>query len=140
MASKLNPYLSFKDIAREAMEFYKTVFGGKLTIQTFADLHAASEPSEDNLVMHSVLESDNGITFMASDTPARMEYKPGTNFSMSLSGDDEVELRTYFQKLSEGGTVTMPLEKAIWGDTFGMCVDKFGITWLVNILVTTNQS
>ncbi|MEP7204754.1 MAG: VOC family protein [Candidatus Saccharibacteria bacterium] len=140
MSIKLNPYIGFKDNARGAMEFYKTVFGGKLTIQTFADLHAADDPSEDDLVMHSVLEVGNDITFMASDTPARMDYKPGTNFSMSLSGDDETELRVYFQRLSEGGTVTMPLEKAIWGDTFGMCVDKFGITWLVNILVTTNQA
>lgn len=139
MANKLNPYLGFKDNARQAMEFYKTVFGGALTVQTFADLHAAADPSEDNLVMHSVLEADNGIVFMAADTPVRMEYKPGTNFSMSLSGDGEAELHDYFKKLCEDGTVTMPLEKAIWGDTFGMCIDKFGITWLVNILVTTNQ-
>jgi PhnB protein len=52
---------------------------------------------------------------------------------MSLSGDNEAELRTYFMKLSAGGTVTMPLEKAPWGDTFGMCTDKFGVAWLVNI-------
>jgi PhnB protein len=62
-----------------------------------------------------------------------MEYKPGTNFSMSLSGDNEAELKDYFEKLSAGGNITMPLEKAIWGDTFGMCTDKFGVPWLVNI-------
>ena len=80
-----------------------------------------------------MLEADNGITFMASDTPKGMEYKPGTNYSMSLSGDNEAELRGYFEKLSVGGTVTMPLEKAPWGDTFGMVNDKFGVQWLVNI-------
>ncbi len=133
MQSKLNPYLGFKNNAREAMEFYKSVFGGKLDVQTFKDLHASQGPNEDNLVMHSMLEADNGITFMASDTPSRMEYKPGTNFNMSLSGDNESELRGYFEKLSEGGKVTMPLEKAVWGDTFGMCIDKFGINWLINI-------
>jgi PhnB protein len=133
MQTKLNPYLSFEDKAREAMEFYRTVFGGKLVMSTFKDYHASQDPGEDNLIMHSVLEADNGITFMASDTPNRMEYRPGTNMSMSLSGDNEAELKAYFEKLSAGGTVTMPLEKAMWGDSFGMCIDKFGVQWLVNI-------
>jgi PhnB protein len=133
MTTKLNPYLNFKNDAREAMEFYKSVFGGKLDLQTFKDFHASQDPSEDDKIMHSVLEADNGITFMASDTPDRMDYKPGNNFNMSLSGDNEAELRSYYEKLAEGGTVTMPLEKAIWGDTFGMCIDKFGVQWLVNI-------
>src|SRR5256885_15057649 len=91
------------------------------------------DPSEDNKVMHALLEADNGITFMASDTPNRMEYTAGTNYSMSLSGDNEAELKGYFEKLSAGGNVTMPLEKAPWGDTFGMPTDKFGVSWLVNI-------
>ncbi len=133
MQSKLNPYLSFKDNTREAMEFYRTVFGGKLDLSTFKDYHASQDPSEDNMIMHSVLEADNGITIMASDTPSRMEYRAGTNMSMSLSGDNEAELKAYFEKLSAGGRVTMPLEKAIWGDSFGMCTDKFGVQWLVNI-------
>ena len=133
MQSKLNPYLSFKDNTREAMEFYRTVFGGKLDLSTFKDLHASQDPSEDNMIMHSVLEADNGITIMASDTPSRMEYRAGTNMSMSLSGDNEAELKAYFEKLSVGGMVIMPLEKAIWGDSFGMFTDKFGVQWLVNI-------
>jgi PhnB protein len=133
MQTRLNPYLSFKDNTRDAMEFYRTVFGGKLDIQTFKELNASQDPSEDDKIMHSQLEADNGITLMASDTPDRMEYKPGNNFNMSLSGDNEAELRGYFEKLAAGGTVTMSLEKAIWGDTFGMCIDKFGVQWLVNI-------
>jgi len=133
MQTKLNPYLSFKDNAREAMEFYKTVFGGKLVMSTFKDYHASQDPNEDNKIMHSTLEADNGITFMASDTPNSMEYKAGTNYSMSLSGDNEAELKGYFEQLSTGGTITMPLEKAPWGDTFGMLTDKFGVAWLVNI-------
>ena len=133
METKLNPYLNFKDNTREAMEFYKGVFGGKLDINTFSDYNASPDPSEADKVMHSVLESETGITFMAADTPNSMEYKPGTNFSMSLSGENENELRGYFEKLSEGGTVTMPLEKAAWGDTFGMVQDRFGVSWLVNV-------
>jgi len=133
MGTVLNPYLNFKDNAREAMEFYRGVFGGELTISTFADFHASSDPSEDDKVMHADLEGASGIRFMASDTPNHMEFNPGTNFSMSLSGEDEAELRGYFEKLSDGGTVTMPMEQAAWGDTFGMCTDRFGVAWLVNI-------
>ena len=133
MQSTLNPYLNFRDNAREAMEFYQTVFGGKLDMQTFKEFHASQDPSEDNKIMHSVLTADNGIVFMASDTPNNMEYRTGTNMSMSLSGDNEAELTGYYEKLSAGGTISMPLNKAPWGDMFGMCTDKFGVSWLVNI-------
>jgi PhnB protein len=133
MQSNLNPYLSFRDNAREAMEFYKTVFGGKLEMQTFKEFHASQDPSEDNKIMHAMLAADNGIVFMAADTPNSMEYRIGTNMSMSLSGDNEHELRGYYEKLSAGGTIGMPLEKAPWGDMFGMFTDKFGVSWLVNI-------
>jgi len=133
MQTKLNPYISFKDNTSEAMQFYKTVFGGELRMSTFKEFHASENPSEDSLIMHAELETQNGMTLMASDTPNRMEYRPGTIFSVSLSGDDEAELTAYFQKLSAGGTVTMPLDKAPWGDSFGMCTDKFGVSWLVNI-------
>jgi PhnB protein len=135
MGTTLNPYLNFRGQAREAMEFYKEVFGGTLTIATFSDFHAASDPSEEELVMHADLEGRGGIRFMGADVPNHMEFHPGTNLSMSLSGesDSEAELRRYFENLAEGGSVMAPLEKAPWGDTFGMCTDKFGIRWLVNI-------
>ena len=133
MPSRLNPYLSFNANAREAMEFYKSVFGGNLVLNTFKDFHASQESAEGNKIMHSVLEADNGITFMASDTPSGMEYHPGASISMSLSGDNETELKGYWDKLSQGGQIMMPLEKAPWGDTFGMLSDQFGINWLINI-------
>jgi len=133
MQSRLNPYIGFKDNAREAMEFYKTVFGGKLEFHTFKEYNASPNPDEDDKIMHSVLEADNGITFMASDTPSSMEYKAGSNISMSLSGDNNEELSGYFTKLAEGGIIAMPLDQAPWGDKFGMLVDKFGISWMVNI-------
>ena len=133
MKTLLNPYLSFKDNARQAMEFYKTVFGGKLTMNTFKEFHASQDPAEENKIMHSILEADNGIIFMASDTPAGMEHRAGANISMSLSGENDAELRDYYNKLVEGGTVGMPLETAPWGDAFGMVTDKFGVNWMVNI-------
>ena len=133
MQTRLNPYLNFRDNARQAMEFYKSVFGGTLTMNTYKEFSASPDASEDNKIMHSLLEAENGVTFMAADTPNAMEYRPGTNINMSLSGDNEAELKSYFQKLSSGGTVVMPLEKAPWGDTYGMLIDQFGIQWMVNI-------
>lgn len=133
MAIRLNPYLSFKDNAREAMEFYKTVFGGKLESNTFKEFEASQDPSEDNKIMHSMLHIDNGFVLMAADTPSRMEYRPGSNGTISLSGDDENTLRRYWEGLSKGGQIQYPLEKAPWGDTFGMLTDKFGVNWMVNI-------
>ncbi|HEX6258608.1 MAG TPA: VOC family protein [Candidatus Saccharimonadales bacterium] len=133
MVTRLNPYLSFKDNAREAMEFYKSVFGGQLHISTFEEFHASEDPSESNKVMHAMLEAENGIIFMASDTPNGMQYTPGNTMSMSLSGDNDAELRGFWDKLVEGGKITMPLEKAPWGDAFGMLTDRFGVQWMVNI-------
>lgn len=128
----LNPYLNFRDNTREAMEFYRGVFGGDLRMMTFKEFQASQDPSEDDKIMHAQLESD-GLVFMAADTPNHMEYQPGSNFSMSLSGEDGSQLRGYFDKLSDGGNVIQPLEKASWGDTFGMLVDRFGVRWLVNV-------
>jgi PhnB protein len=132
--TKLNPYLTFKDNAREAMEFYHSAFGGKLDSNTFKEFGASQDPSEDDKIMHSMLVADNGITLMGADTPKGMDYRPGTNMAISLSGDNEAELTGYFNKLSAGGTVREPLGKAPWGDTFGMFTDRFGVEWMVNIV------
>ncbi|MDQ1581890.1 MAG: PhnB protein [Microbacteriaceae bacterium] len=138
MSTRLNPYLGFRDTAKQAMEFYKSIFGGELTQSTFAEFQASQDPAEQDKIMHSQLVTDNGLTLMASDTPNGMDYTPGTNYSVSLSGDDkdDAELRGYWDKLSSGGNVTMPLEQAPWGDSFGMLVDKFGVVWMVNIAGT----
>ena len=132
MASRLNPYISFGGDARGAMEFYERVFGGTLSLNTFGEFGAPGSDHADK-IMHGMLETDSGFTLMASDTPPGMEHNPGNNISVSLSGDDADELRGYWQQLSSSGTVAVPLEKQMWGDEFGMCVDEFGITWMVNI-------
>ena len=133
MTSRLNPYIHFKDNARQAMDFYKSVFGGKLTLQTFKESGMPHDAAEGDKVMHSMLEVENGMTFMASDTPSHMEFTPGGTITMALSGDNAGELGGYFDRLAAGGNVTLPLAKAPWGDSFGMVVDKFGIEWMVNI-------
>jgi PhnB protein len=132
MTVQLNPYLSFRDNAREAMTFYQSVLGGELTVSTFADFQASADPAEQDKVMHSQLETPDGLVLMGADTPQGMEYERQAGVSVSLSGDDEARLRGYWDRLSEGGTVTMPFEKAPWGATFGMCVDRFGTSWMVN--------
>jgi PhnB protein len=132
MASRLNPYISFDGTAKPAMEFYKDVFGGNLTLTTFGETGAAGQPHADQ-IMHSQLETGSGYTLMASDIPPGMEHHGGDTITICLSGDDGEELRRYWGKLSEGGTVAIPMEKQVWGDEFGMCVDKFGVTWQVNI-------
>lgn len=133
MSTRLNPYLGFRDSAREAMEFYQSVFGGELTVSTFAEMHASEDPAEQNKVMHSMLETDAGLVLMGADTPNSMDLASNSNISISLSGDDDPQLRGYWDKLTDGGKVIEPLMKAPWGDSFGMCVDRFGVMWLVNI-------
>jgi PhnB protein len=130
----LNPYLTFKDQAREAMEFYKSIIGGELKIMTFGEgmPQGHEDAAEKDLVMHADLNNGT-INFFASDGGANHPVDVGNNMSMSLSGDDDETLTKYFEGLSADGKVTMPLEKAPWGDKFGMFTDKFGINWMVNI-------
>ena len=131
MASRLNPYISFAGNARDALEFYREVFGGTLDLNTFGELGGGG-PNPDQ-IMHGMLETDRGFTLMGSDLPPGMEHQPGNNMTVSLSGDDADDLRGYWERLSDGGTVTAPLEKQVWGDEFGICVDRFGVPWMVNI-------
>jgi PhnB protein len=132
VASRLNPYISFNGNAKQAMEFYKGVFGGTLTTSTYGEYGDPSAPGADK-IMHGMLETPSGFTLMGADSPPEMPYKPGDNIAISLSGDAGDELHGYWDKLSSGGTVSVPLAKQMWGDEFGMCADQFGITWMVNI-------
>jgi PhnB protein len=85
------------------------------------------------MIMHGMLETPSGFTLMGADSPTGADSAPVFTYSVSLSGDDDAELRGYWEQLSAGGTVSVPLEKQMWGDVFGMCTDRFGITWMVNI-------
>lgn len=139
MASTLNPYINVPDgKAREAMEFYQSVLGGELNVMTFGDM--GTEGDLATQVMHSQLETPAGFTLMVADAPPEMvQVAYGDNISVSLSGDDTDELTGYFNGLADGGKITMPLEKQVWGDVFGQLVDKFGVSWLVNIAGEGNQ-
>jgi PhnB protein len=134
MSSRLNPYISFSGDARQAMEFYQSVFGGTLRLSTFGELGQVDEPFA-NQIMHGTLENQDGFTLMASDAPAGMkDVTVGNNIVISLSGDDDKKLRGYWDKLSKSGSVSMPLEKQVWGDEYGSCTDRFGVEWMVDIV------
>lgn len=136
MIVKLNSYVSFKDNAKEAMAFYQSVFGGQVFSDTFEKFASDDMPvaeGDKQKIMHAYLKGDNGIELMSADTPLGMEYNEGARISLTLNGDDEATLRGYWDKLAEGGTITIPLDKAPWGDIFGMLTDKFGVQWMVDI-------
>jgi PhnB protein len=137
--SRLNPYLTFNGNAREAMEFYRGVFGGDLLVSTYAEGGMQHEPDHADKVMHAQLEAENGMTLMGADSPPGVPWSPPSGMSISLSGDDDAELSGYYEKLTEGGTVVEPLVFAPWGDKFGMVTDRFGILWLVNISASRQQ-
>ncbi len=134
MTAQLNPYLNFRGEAKAAMELYRDVFGGELSLNTFGEFSSAdtpSDPADADKIMHAQLTTPEGFCLMGADAPQPME--PSPNGTISLSGDDADTLRGYWTKLSDGGTVLMPLEKQMWGDEFGMLVDRFGVSWMVNI-------
>ena len=135
MSTFLNPYLNFRAQAREAMTFYQSVLGGELQVMTFADQGGMGVPeSEAGLVMHSALTVSDSVLLMGADVPSHMDTGGDiANGSISLSGDDEATLSGWFAGLAEGGSVTVPLEKAPWGDSFGMLTDRYGVDWMVNI-------
>ena len=132
MASRLNPYLNFNGAAREAMEFYASVLGGELTLNTFDDLGGGSDVEHPEHIMHGQLVTERGYWLMAADMAHAGDEAP-ENSAVSISGDDGDTLRGYFDGLSEGGQVAVPLEKQMWGDEFGMVTDRFGINWMINI-------
>ncbi|WP_169581922.1 MULTISPECIES: VOC family protein [Microbacterium] len=128
----LNPYLSFRTNARDAMTFYQGVFGGDLDISTFGQFEGmVDDPSESDLVMHAQLTTPEGFVLMGADTPGRMEYRAPAGISVSVSGDDEAALDRYWNGLADGGTIVMPFDTPPWGGRFGMLTDRFGIDWMI---------
>ena len=130
----LDVYLYFRGTCREAMEFYKDVFGGELTVQTYGDTPDAfpggvNDETKDR-ILHAQLAGGD-IKMMASDTDKASDV--AAKIDLSLGGTDETRLREVFGKLSAGGKVNQPLQKMYWGDTFGSLTDKYGINWMMNI-------
>ena len=137
MTANLSSYVSFRDSAREAMDFYQSVLGGEVTRTTFGEMGMTENV---DLVMHSDLTTPDGFILMAADTPPGMEFTPGTSVNLIMHGTDHDKLSGYFQGLAEGGSVDTPLEKQMWGDTYGHLVDRFGVGWMFNISAPTESA
>src|SRR5579862_569949 len=131
----VEPYLFFKGNAKEAMEFYKSVFGGELTMSTLGESPRETleqmkvDESRYGEIMHASLKGP--VNLMGSDSQAASEHS--AKVELSLGGTDEAQMKQIFDKLAEGGTVRTPLAKQFWGDTFGMLTDKYGVDWMMNI-------
>jgi PhnB protein len=135
MATLLNPYINFNGDARQAMEYYESIFGGTLALNTYGEFSPPDSPvtEDSDRIMHGMLTADEGFALMGADVPPGSEYSPDARISVSLSGEDGERLRGYWEKLSAGGSVSVPMEKQMWGDEFGMCTDRFGVALMVNI-------
>ncbi len=134
----LQPYLTFDGKAGEAMNFYHSILGGDLKMQTFGESGMPTKPEDKDKIIHASLEN-GALSFMASDGNAENPVHMGDNISMSIAGSDEKTLTEWFMKLSEGGKVDMPMAKQFWGDTFGMFTDKFGVHWMINVSSASPQ-
>lgn len=133
MTIGLTPYLLFPGTARDALEFYHSVFAGEMEMMTYAEGMGAEDQSKD-LIMHGSLFLDRGIHLMASDVRPGSPGVLGT-VSLSNSAPDDAEhatLEQWWEKLSAGAEITEPLAQSPWGDSFGTLTDKFGVGWMVN--------
>ncbi|MET3807835.1 PhnB protein [Nakamurella sp. UYEF19] len=134
-------HINFKGDARAALEFYRSVFDGDLTILTYQDMHNVQHPDEANLVMWGQVVSDNGFAVMAYDVPASRGWDKGVDpFYESLRGQTVEEVTAIWSKLSDGATIAQPLGPAQWAPAYGMLTDKFGITWVVDVAVDYSGS
>jgi len=137
MTIRLNPYLNFHGNAREAMEFYRSVLGGELSLMQYDMIPGMmGEDDEGDKIMHAQLETEDGLTLMAADYPASMSGDPdasGAGMSVCVSGDSEARIRAIWEALAAEGDVQMPFDKAPWGDTFGDLRDKFGVRWMLSV-------
>ena len=130
--TRIDPYFTFNGNCRTAMEHYQKVLGGKLDIKTFAESPMEVPPAQADNVMHAFLELEGGAILMASDAMPGQEAKAGSNIAVSVNETNQEKAQKIFEGLSQNGVVLMPLEKTFWGALFGMCLDEFGITWMVN--------
>lgn len=127
----ISPYLLFKGNCEEAVNFYQNCLGGELSVRRFGDTEMPVDEEYKNKIMHAELTIGE-LKIMFSDGAPHRNVVSGDNIQINLGFDDEIKLEEVFNKLAEGGTVTMPIEVTFWQAKFGMLVDKFGIRWMLN--------
>lgn len=136
----VEPYLIFNGNCEEAFTFYQSVFEVKIAAmmrynQMPEDDQRNDTPDEEgNRIVHVLLPVSSQVYLMGSDAPSSMKMTQGDNVSLTLNVESEAEARQIFDRLSEGGKVTMPLDKTFWADLYAMITDKFGIHWMINFV------
>lgn len=130
---QLLPYLTFAGQCREAMEFYKGVFGGELTLSYFREIYPDVAEADKDKVMHAMLDAEH-VTLMANDTVPGTQTNFGDNIRVALTGADAKKMAGFYEKLSPGGSISLPFEKQVWGQELGMFTDKFGTQWMVSVM------
>ncbi|MFD3607114.1 VOC family protein [Streptomyces atroolivaceus] len=139
MAFKTTTHLNFRGTAREALDFYQSVFGGRNVAVTYKDADAVQDESEADWVMWGEVAGDNGFHVMAYDVPSRLPWNQGENpFFVSVRGETAEEISALWGKLAEGSAVVRPLEPAQWAPLYGMLTDRFGITWVLDVAAPYN--
>ena len=131
----ISVHLNFNGQCKEAFEFYEKLLGGKITgSMTWGEMPGGEvdklPPETHNLIMHTALEVDNYVIMGADSPPGRYEKPTGLN--VAIGAKDKGEAERIFKALSEGGNTTMPFQQTFWSPGFGMCVDRYGIPWMVN--------
>ncbi|WP_113703210.1 VOC family protein [Nonomuraea lactucae] len=135
MSVKSVTHLNFRGDARAALTFYQSVFGGDVAMVTYKDAGDVQDPAEADQVMWGQVTAGSGFHVMAYDVPARLPYNRGeTAFFISLRGDAAEEITGYWDKLAAGATVVQPLGPAQWAPLYGMLTDRFGVTWVVDVV------
>jgi PhnB protein len=131
----VTPHLNFRGAARAALEHYQSVFGGDLTIMTYQDMGNVQDPSEAQQVMYGQVAAENGFQIMAYDVPSSRPWGPGDDpFFVSVRGTDVEEVTACWEKLADGATVLQPLGPAQWAPLYGMLKDRFGVTWVIDVV------
>jgi PhnB protein len=129
-------HINLRGTARQALEFYQSVFGGQLALVTYKDAGNVQHPSDADHIMWGQVDSDNGFRVMAYDVPVATPWSQGENaYFVSLRGDAAEEIAAQWKKLAEGSTIIRPLEKAQWSPLYGMLKDKFGVVWVLDVAV-----
>lgn len=135
MTVNVTPHLNFRGDARTALEFYQSVFGGDLVVTTYADMGNAADPAEADLVVWGQVAAANGFRVMAYDVPASRPWSQGDDpFFVSVRGDDVEEMDAAWKRLAEGAFIVQPFGSAPWAERYGMLKDRFGVTWVLDVL------
>ena len=149
MSITTTTHLNFRGTARQALEFYRSVFGGEVTVATYGQFGMPEEVPGFDKVVFGQLSSPAGIRLMAYDIPGHDDQdaeatagstrrENGTTitdrtFFQSLQAGSLEELQQYWDGLAEGAAVVEPLAASAWSAGFGMLTDRFGVTWVLDV-------